>query len=296
MKTVQRAVAVSILAILAGCGTQQPPPDPMVLVNSEQAFGATAAQKGMRDAFLEFSTDEAVMFVPGVIRVKDLYGPAEPRPGLLVWHPLYAEIASSGDLGWTTGPWEWGQDMSGQSFQATGNYITIWRRQPDSTWKFVLDVGVAHRSPMAQYPAPTLRVLDRPSERQRVEPGLGRQQLLEAEYSFRSASVSEGMAAAYQPRMTEDVRYYRMGMLPIHGIDSVTAALSRSVGTYSWEVDYAEVSLNSDLGYTYGSSSLSDGTGSLKFSFIRIWRRNIEGIWKVALDIHIPYQTPEQKS
>jgi len=296
MRRVQIAVAISIVAILIGCGTQQPPPDPMVLVNSEQAFAAAAAEKGTRDAFLEFSTDEAVMFVPGAVRVKDLYGPAERRPGLLSWHALYAEIASSGDLGWTTGPWEWKQNPTDQTFQGTGNYITIWRRQPDSTWKFVLDIGVAHRSPMAQLPAPVLRVLDRPNEGQRVDPGRGREQLLEAEYSFRSASLSEGLVAAYQPRMTEDVRYYRMGMLPINGIDSVSAALSRSAGAYSWEVDYAGVSLNSDLGYTYGSSSLSDGTGALRFSFMRIWRRNTEGIWQVALDIHIPLMPPESTS
>ena len=294
MRSIQLAITFLLLAIIISCGTQQPPPDPMVLVNIENAFGAAAANKGLRDAFLEYSADQAVMFVPGVVRVKDHYGPAPKRPGFLSWHPLYAEIASSGDLGWTTGPWEWGQDSTGKSFQATGNYITIWKRQADSTWKFVLDVGVAHLAPMAQFPAPLLRALDRPNERQQIDPGLGREQLLEAEYAFRSASISEGLVAAYQAWMTEDFRYYRMGGRPIQGVDSVTAALSQSVGTCSWEVDHAEVSQNSDLGYTYGLSTLSDSQDTLRFSFMRIWRRNIEGVWKVGLDIQVPLPPLEE--
>jgi len=290
----QRSLVIAFLGIMLGCGTQQPPPDPMVLVNSERAFAAAAAEKGTRDAFLEYSADEAVMFVPGAVRVKEHYGASPNRPGLLTWQPTFAEISSSGDLGWTTGPWEWRQNPSDSTPLATGHYITIWKRQPDSTWKFVVDVGVAHNSPMSEPAAPVLRVLDRQIERQSVEPGRGREELLEAEHAFRSASISEGLAAAYQPRVTEDVRYYRMGIRPIQGMDSVTMALSQSVGTYSWDVDHAEVSLNSDLGFTYGTSSLSDGEKSIRFSFMRIWRRSVEGIWNVALDIHIPLPPTEE--
>lgn len=294
MSVAQEAVLIMILGVISGCGTQSPPPDPMVLVNSERAFAAAAAQQGIRDAFLEYSADEAVLFVPGAVRVKEHYGASPKRPGLLTWQPIYAEIASSGDLGWTTGPWEWRQNPSNSSPQATGHYITIWKRQPDSTWKFVLDMGVAHDAPMSEPLAPALRVLDRPVERQRVEPGRGREELLEAEYGFRDASVSEGLVAAYLSRMTADVRHYRMGMQPIQGVESVSAVLSQARGTYTWEVDHAEVSQYSDLGYTYGTSALSDDENALRFSFMRIWRLNVEGIWNVALDIHIPLPPTEE--
>jgi ketosteroid isomerase-like protein len=282
-----------ILGIISGCSTQ-PPPDPMVLVNVESAFAAAVADKGMRDAFLEYSANEAVMFVPGVVRVKEHYGASQRRPGLLTWQPTYAEIASSGDLGWTTGPWEWRQNPSNSAPQATGHYITIWKRQPDSTWKFVLDIGVANNAPVSEPSAPVLRVLDPPIQRQRVEPGRGREDLLEAEYGFRGASVSEGLVAAYLSRMTEDVRFYRMGLRPVQGSESVSAALSQARGTCTWDVHHAEVSQNSDLGYTFGTSALSDTENTVSFSFMRVWHRNIEGIWKLALDIQIPLPSPEE--
>ena len=294
MRTARKAVLTMILGIISGCGTQQPPPDPMVLVNSERAFAAAAAEKGIRDAFLEYSADEAVLFVPGAVRVKEHYGASPQRSGLLTWQPTYAEIASSGDLGWTTGPWEWRPDPSDSTPLAIGHYITIWKRQADSTWKFVLDIGTAHDVPSLDSSAPVLRVLDWPKDRQRVDPFLGREQLLEAEHVFRAASVSEGLVAAYLSRMTEDVRYYRMGLRPIQGSESVSLALGQAQGTCTWEVNHAEVSQNSDLGYTFGTSSLSDGENSISFSFMRVWHRNVGGLWKVALDIQSPLPAQEE--
>ena len=88
-----------VMIILVGCGTDSPPPDPMVLVNAERAFAAAAAETSMRDAFVQHAAEDGVMFTPSAVKVKEYYYGKEPGPALLQWQPVFAEIASSGDLG-----------------------------------------------------------------------------------------------------------------------------------------------------------------------------------------------------
>lgn len=76
----------------------------------------------------------------------------------LTWTPLLADVAESGDLGYTTGVSEFripGKD--GAADKVThGRYFTIWKRQPDGSWKFVLDGGSAdHAKKKDPVPAAT---------------------------------------------------------------------------------------------------------------------------------------------
>ena len=58
-----------------------------------------------------------------------------PAGAVLEWWPVAAEIAPSGDLGCTVG------EARIPSLNHYSKYLTIWRRQPDGTWKFVADGG-----------------------------------------------------------------------------------------------------------------------------------------------------------
>ena len=51
----------------------------------------------------------------------------------LQWRPVVED--ASEDLGYTIGAWALGDSR--------GNYLTIWRLQPDRSWRFVLDGGVS---------------------------------------------------------------------------------------------------------------------------------------------------------
>lgn len=59
----------------------------------------------------------------------------------LSWDPIYAEVAASGDLGYTVGRYT---SSSGSGVTATrqeGTYLTVWRRQPNGDWKVQADIG-----------------------------------------------------------------------------------------------------------------------------------------------------------
>ncbi len=63
------------------------------------------------------------------------------RPGFsLAWHPVFAKVV--GDIGMTSGPYERHlADAQGQDRRSTGNYVTLWLRQPDGQWRYVWDGG-----------------------------------------------------------------------------------------------------------------------------------------------------------
>jgi ketosteroid isomerase-like protein len=51
-------------------------------------------------------------------------------------------VAASGDVGYTLGHWESVlKTPAGDSVLGRGNYLTIWRRQSDGTWKVSADIG-----------------------------------------------------------------------------------------------------------------------------------------------------------
>ncbi len=289
-----KILAILVLAvILMGCDAgQDSSADPMVLVNNEQAFATDVGDLGMRDGFLANITDDGVLFVPQAVNGKAHYEAQKKRPGLLTWFPIYAEMSSGGDMGWTTGPWEWREDSQNDQAQAAGHYNTIWLLQPDSTWKFVFDMGVAHSSHKGTPPRLATRTLDPPITGGELTVDEARAEMVQVERTFASASATQGLVTAYVALMANDIRFYRQGEYPIMGVSAVTTALSQVEGVWTWEVNHADISSAGDLAYTFGASRLDhDGMTSL-FSYARIWRRNDNGDWELALDIHIPTPPP----
>jgi len=82
--------------------------------------------------------------VVGSKSVRELY---EAGAGTsLTWRPVYASAAASRDLGFTIGEYiATGRGPSGAAVQRFGKYLTVWQRQPDGSWKFLIDGGNATR-------------------------------------------------------------------------------------------------------------------------------------------------------
>ena len=78
--------------------------------------------------------------------------PSDKRP-LLSWYPAVAGMARAGDLGYTTGPWEFKNDIHDAKPVAWGHFLTVWKKQADGSWKFAIDLGISNPQP-AQAAAP----------------------------------------------------------------------------------------------------------------------------------------------
>src|SRR5689334_4503287 len=123
------------------------------LVEMEHAFAKAAATKGTRDAFIEFLADDGIIFQPGPVNGKKFWTERQPRKGLLSWEPVFADVSRAGDLGYTTGPWEFRPNGPDDQPVAFGQYFTIWKKQSGGDWKAVLDRGVATEK---SFPRPAL--------------------------------------------------------------------------------------------------------------------------------------------
>jgi ketosteroid isomerase-like protein len=60
----------------------------------------------------------------------------------LLWTPTDAVMSPLGDMGYTWGHYEGhSRDSDGNPKVTTGRYLTIWRKEPDGSWKVLLDAS-----------------------------------------------------------------------------------------------------------------------------------------------------------
>ncbi|MEO7082874.1 MAG: hypothetical protein ABI442_18520 [Gemmatimonadaceae bacterium] len=73
--------------------------------------------------------------------VREFYDSRQPGTSLS-WRPVFASVAGSRDLGFTTGEYvTTGRGPSGAAVQRFGKYLTVWGLRRDKTWKFLIDGG-----------------------------------------------------------------------------------------------------------------------------------------------------------
>jgi ketosteroid isomerase-like protein len=113
------------------------------LSKTEVAFSDSSAS-GLAPAFAAFAEPTAAkidgsVYIYGRTAIAGLF--AQPRPGFngIQWHPDVGTVAQSGDLGFTSGPVTPRGAPAANGPQGGGRYFTVWRRQADGTWKYVVD-------------------------------------------------------------------------------------------------------------------------------------------------------------
>jgi ketosteroid isomerase-like protein len=121
-----------------------------LLVQLEAQFAADVAQHG-HDAFLTHFADDGVEVVDGggfdnleAMRKQ----PPWPEGTSLTWTPVKAEMAASGDLGYTYGTYVFtAKNKEGKLVPSYGKYTSIWKKQKDGQWKVVVDMGNSSPEP-----------------------------------------------------------------------------------------------------------------------------------------------------
>lgn len=261
------------------------------LVDAERAFARAGTEKGIRDSFLAFIADKGILFRPGPVNGKQFLMARPAAPGLLTWQPSFADISGTGDMGWTTGPWEYRQKDPSEQPVGFGQFATVWKKQADGAWKWVIDHGIEHAqppSPAAEWKLP--EKFNRSKTEAKADVVATQSALLALEKKFSKAAQSKGMAYAIVEYAADDVRLLRNNMLPVIGIKEAasTLALTTAKRPVSWQAVNADVASSGDLGYSYGSYELKAdkaGGASEKGNYLRIWKQQANGKWKVVLDM-----------
>ncbi len=120
--------------------------NPSAVVSAELGFARLAQEKGQWTAFRNTADRYAEMFVPQRISALSwLKGKADPVHAIK-WQPHDVWMSCDGTAGVTHGAW---QGIKG----TTGYFTTVWLRQPDGSYKWLLDHGAATGKPI---PAPEM--------------------------------------------------------------------------------------------------------------------------------------------
>jgi ketosteroid isomerase-like protein len=114
------------------------------LLEADRKFAEMCGTKGMKDAYLEFIDSNGVLLRPNVYPIVgadavDFIIAQKTEDLLLEWRAKDAVVAVSGELAYTYGTYKISLRGSEESMQ--GSYVTIWKKQPDGKWKFVLDTN-----------------------------------------------------------------------------------------------------------------------------------------------------------
>jgi ketosteroid isomerase-like protein len=261
------------------------------LVEMEHAFAKAAATKGTRDAFIEFLADDGIIFQPGPVNGKKFWAERQPRKGLLSWEPAFADVSRAGDLGYTTGPWEFRPNGPEDQPVAFGQYFTIWKKQSDGSWKAVLDRGVttekSYGKPSLVFPADDQGATVSSS----INLAAARAHLLKLEEEFSNASALNARTA-FDSRLADDGILLRQNTEPAHGRLAAGRLMPEAGRALTWKPALADVSTSGDLGYTYGTFELNTRGVTLQSgSYVRVWKQ-MKGKWQVVVDVMSPDPKP----
>src|SRR4051812_23374015 len=184
--------------LVAACATTGPRPDPHSLAAAESAFAAHSVREDMRAAFLAAFAPDGVLVRDRWMTAQESLGPRPAPPIVLDWRPVHVEVAGSGEMGLSTGPWRITARGASEPGRF-GQFVSVWTRAPGSPWKVAVDIGISTPGPV---------LWDAPLQAA-VSAGTRADEPLDAaEAAFSEAAAHAGMRAAWAQWAASDVRIY----------------------------------------------------------------------------------------
>ena len=241
------------------------------IIEAEKKFAAYADKYSTKEAFFRYLDSNAVMFDKGeIMDAKKLSANLPGSSVKLLWKPAFAGISKSGDLGFTTGPWEI-RPAASDSLVASGQFATIWVKTAAGEWKFLADLGVGADQKMDEYKE------------------------IKTAAAGKAAMIDSGFAAALETQINEqyvkegpdalikaaavNCWYIVQNNRPLQGVTEIRnrAKVITPAGITFTPVK-AAVATSGDLAYAYGYVHYNNK----KENYLRVWQNTANG-WKMLL-------------
>ena len=247
------------------------------LIDAELAFAQTSKTKNTRDAFLQYLSDETVMFEDAKITVgKKTWQGRKPDSSLLIWEPVFADISASGDFGYTTGPFEYYASRKNGEKGFYGSYITMWKKDSASQWKMALDIGVSPQ------PKPASKTLNTPAISSNVKSKVRKdlkQEVMKQEMLFLKNTKKE-----LSFFLANESRFLRPGREPVTERAEIGKIITKERGEAHYTPVDVSVSSAGDMAYVYGKLVLVIQDKQKEGFYLRIYKNTDQKAWKIVLD------------
>lgn len=266
--------ALAALALLAPAVRAATPAEEVAA--AERAFAADALERGVGPSFVTWAAPDGIVLEPDPANAREVYArrPVKPDAPKLRWWPVHAAAARSGDLAFDTGPWVYGEN------EAHGWFFTVWKRQADGSWKWVLDHGYDGATTFAKDAQVSYAGSGAPGPS-------AFSQVQGAEATLANAMAQGRVAKAYADRLSPDAWIGGLEPGPVSSSAGIAGALARRPQAIETEPLGGGASRAGDLAYTFGKARwVADGK-PVEARYVRVWRR--EGrAWRILFDMITP--------
>ena len=273
-----RSIGIVLLAVLfTGSIHAQANLQPMFEIQRE--FEQAVVEKGAGQAFLEYLATDAILFRPEAVNGREyLKGRGYATAGVLNRRVTFADIATNGLMGYTTGEWTLTQKGRPANEVKIGQYATVWSKGSDGKYKAILDIEISHDPYERKAYYSSVPTSD---DREVNKKGWS---AADASMGFLRMSMSKkGLWGAYDKFAREDVRLFREGSPPIIG----RLAAEEELELYK-AVDFpAKVTQfqTADMAYSWNQCSYATSNeGMEKGNCLHIWKFR-DDKWKIVLGV-----------
>ncbi len=146
-------VVVGLLLVLTACKREATTiadtrsADEATLKNLDADWSKAAGAKDV-DKTASYYSDDALVLPPNMPAIQGKQQARGMWQGMFTvpgfgggWKVSKVEVARSGDIGYVTGTYELSEtDANGKPVIDKGKYLEVWKKQPDGSWKCIVDM------------------------------------------------------------------------------------------------------------------------------------------------------------
>lgn len=243
------------------------------LINAEKSFASFTLAHTIKEGFLKYMDSTGIVFRQGnAVNALKVYREQKAGPGVLTWRPSFAAISTSGDMGVTTGPYEFREKSIADTPVNKGIFSSIWQVNQKGEWKNLVDLGIACNS----VPTQVSHV-----EQIRLKTGeiitFSLENVLINDHKLNEA-IQHRDKEIWQLYLSAESILNTEGHAPYKGIDQISSVLRTFPAGTVLQPLSGGIASSRDFAYVYGTISVGDKTEN----YLRAWIfRN--GYWQVIL-------------
>jgi hypothetical protein len=256
------------------------------IIDAERAFAQTSKETNTVNAFVTHLSPTATFLVQGEeVNGQESWKSRQPDNSLLFWYPVFADISSSEDFGYTTGPYSYYSDRKDTVPAFRGYYSTAWGKEANGELKVLFDLG-GGVSTEENLPITTSQIKLKPIKKKQAKAD-ALNDLLKLDKTYVQTLKTTGKSFDLALFSAEG-RIHRPRQLPIIGSEKLRLFKEENQKFEQTALN-GKIASTCDMGYTYGKTKVTligDGTEQeLDLSYFRIWKKEDGVNWKIVLDV-----------
>ncbi|MET4082531.1 ketosteroid isomerase-like protein [Pedobacter sp. UYP30] len=254
------------------------------LLNAEKDFQKSLTKNGEKDAYLDFSSADALVFKPNPTNAKKFYLDGNQSNEDLIRKPNMAMSSRSGDFGFTTGSYALGSTNA-----QYGQYLSIWKTDNEK-WKLAMDLETKSNKPLNDVENKFMEPKDHfvPKFINDKEIKAGKDIIVTTEKTLNTLLKTHGVVA-FSGFLAPNARLIFPGREAMNGEAEIVSFYSNTVDKITFKNAGVDKALGSDLAYTYGIATI-DYKADLResFNYVFVWQRSADFSWNLLVQAYVP--------